>query len=190
MSWKKKKRVQGKNKNHSLSKKLKQDKKITEEFEVMMNNLSLEELIGLKLELAAKAAEAAEAAKDAKVRRRAGNKEPRVTLIDLNHDAIRYKRQDMTGIIRRLFGNHLIWWFLPPTKYWHYIGMLSDIRGLLFGKKNLGTAYAYVKAMSLGLAGARAGSPVPFTRKARRRKFRKGLYTRAGYHRKQVGGSR
>ena len=133
---------------------------------------------------------AAEAAKDAKVRRRAGNKEPRVTLIDLNHDAIRYKRQDMTGIIRRLFGNHLIWWFLPPTKYWHYIGMMSDIRGLLFGKKNLGTAYAYVKAMSLGLAGARAGSPVPFTRKARRRKFRKGLYTRAGYHRQQVGGSR
>jgi hypothetical protein len=56
MSWKRKKRVQGKNKNHSLSKKLKQDKKITEEFEVMMNNLSLEELIGLKLELAAKAA--------------------------------------------------------------------------------------------------------------------------------------
>ena len=54
MSWKKKKRVQGKNKNHSLSKKLKQDKKITEEFEVMMNNLSLEELIGLKLELASK----------------------------------------------------------------------------------------------------------------------------------------
>ena len=67
--------------------------------------------------------------------------------------------------------------------------MLSDIRGLLFGKKNLGAAYAYVKALSLGLAGARMGSPVPFTKKARRRKFRKGLYTRAGYHRQQVGGS-
>ena len=56
MAFKRKNRTQGKNKNHSLSKKLKQDKKITEEFEVMMNNLSLEELIGLKLELAAKAA--------------------------------------------------------------------------------------------------------------------------------------
>ena len=49
---------------------------------------------------------------------------------------------------------------------------------------------AYVKAMSLGLAGARAGTPVPFTRKPRRRKFRKGLYTRAGYHRQYVGGGR
>ena len=96
----------------------------------------------------------------------------------------------MEGILRRLFGNHLIWWFVPPTKYWHYVGLLSDIRGLLFGKKNMGAAMAYVKAMSLGLAGARAGTPVPFTRKARRRKFRKGLYTRAGYHRQQVGGSR
>jgi len=135
------------------------------------------------------AIEAAEAAKKTKIHKNRGNKEPKVTLFDLKHDAIRYKRQKLTSVIRKLFGNHLIWWFLPPTKYWHYIGMLSDIRGLLFGKKNMGAAYAYVKAMSIGLAGARMGSPVPFTRKARRRKFRKGLYTRAGYHRKQVGGS-
>ena len=60
----------------------------------------------------------------------------------------------------------------------------------VFGKKNIGAAVAYVKALSLGLAGARVGTPVPFTRKARRRKFRKGLYTRAGYHRQYVGGGR
>ena len=135
------------------------------------------------------AEEAAEALIEAKVRRKRGHREPKVTLFDLTHDPVRYKRQNLNSLIRRLFGNHLIWWFLPPTKYWHYVGMLSDIRGLLFGKKNLGAAYAYVKALSLGLAGARMGSPVPFTKKARRRKFRKGLYTRAGYHRQQVGGS-
>ena len=117
-------------------------------------------------------------------------KEPKLSLFDLQTDNLPAKTKDMEGILRRLFGNHLIWWFVPPTKYWHYVGLLSDIRGLLFGKKNMGAAMAYVKAMSLGLAGARAGTPVPFTRKARRRKFRKGLYTRAGYHRQQVGGSR
>jgi len=41
-------------KYYSISKKLKRDKKITEEFEVMLNNLSLEEIIALKLELASK----------------------------------------------------------------------------------------------------------------------------------------
>jgi benzoyl-CoA reductase/2-hydroxyglutaryl-CoA dehydratase subunit BcrC/BadD/HgdB len=41
-------------KYYSISKKLKREKKITEEFEVMLNNLSLEEIIALKLELASK----------------------------------------------------------------------------------------------------------------------------------------
>jgi len=41
-------------KYYSISKKLKRDNKITEEFEVMLNNLSLEEVIALKLELATK----------------------------------------------------------------------------------------------------------------------------------------
>ena len=54
MSWKKKKKVQGKNKYYSLQKKLRRDNKVTDEFEVMLNNLTLEEAIGLKLELAAK----------------------------------------------------------------------------------------------------------------------------------------
>lgn len=132
-----------------------------------------------------------EAIKSAKIRGRAGlKKEPRVTLFDLQTDNLINKSRQMKGILRRMFGNHLIWWFVPPSKYWHYVGLMSDIRGLLFGKKNLGAAVAYVKALSLGLAGARAGTPVPFTRKARRRKFRQNLYTRAGYHRTQVGGSR
>ena len=56
MAWKKTKRTQGKNRNHSLSKKLRKENKITHSFEIMLNNLTLEEIIGLKLELAAKAA--------------------------------------------------------------------------------------------------------------------------------------
>lgn len=57
MSWKKKKkRTQGKNKYYSLSKKLRKENKVSENFEIMLNNLSLEEVIGLKLELAAKSA--------------------------------------------------------------------------------------------------------------------------------------
>ena len=38
--------------NHSLSRELRKNGKTTEEFEVMLNSLSLEEVIGLKLELA------------------------------------------------------------------------------------------------------------------------------------------
>ena len=54
MSWKKKKKIQGKNRYYSLSNKLKKENKSHDEFEVMLNNLTLEEVIGLKLELAAK----------------------------------------------------------------------------------------------------------------------------------------
>ena len=39
---------------YSIANKLKSDGKITEEFEVMLCNLTLEEIIGLRLELAAK----------------------------------------------------------------------------------------------------------------------------------------
>jgi hypothetical protein len=54
MTWDKKKRIQGKNRYYSISNKLKKENRSHDEFEVMLNNLSLEELIGLKLELAAK----------------------------------------------------------------------------------------------------------------------------------------
>jgi len=56
MAWKKKRKIQGKNRYYSISKKLKKESKSNDEFEVMLNNLSLEEIIALKLELAAKAA--------------------------------------------------------------------------------------------------------------------------------------
>ena len=53
MSWKKKLReYKGRNSEYSLRKKLKREKKITDEFEVMLSTLTLEEIIGLKLELA------------------------------------------------------------------------------------------------------------------------------------------
>ena len=41
-------------KYYSISKKLKRNKLITEDFEVMLNNLSLEEIIALKLELSSR----------------------------------------------------------------------------------------------------------------------------------------
>tara|TARA_Y100000361_G_C11072716_1_gene296582 strand:- start:75 stop:443 length:369 start_codon:yes stop_codon:yes gene_type:complete len=50
-NWKRRKNYNGKNKNYSITKKLRKDKKSNEEFEIMLNNLSLEELIALKLEL-------------------------------------------------------------------------------------------------------------------------------------------
>ena len=42
----------GKNKSYSLSKKLRQEGKSNEELEVYLSNLSLEEVVGLKLEVA------------------------------------------------------------------------------------------------------------------------------------------
>ena len=55
MTWNKKKKIYGKNRYYSISNKLKKENKSHDEFEVMLNNLTLEELIGLKLELAARA---------------------------------------------------------------------------------------------------------------------------------------
>ena len=56
MSWKPKKRRTGKNRYYSMARKLRREGKSTIEFEVMLNNLSLEDLIALKLELASKVA--------------------------------------------------------------------------------------------------------------------------------------
>jgi len=55
MKWTKKKRLQGKQSHYSLVRKLRRDKKTSEEFESMLSALSLEEIIGLKLELASRA---------------------------------------------------------------------------------------------------------------------------------------
>ena len=57
MSWKKQRRIQGRNKYYSLSKKLRREKKSNDQFEVMLSQLTLEEVIGLKLELASKVLE-------------------------------------------------------------------------------------------------------------------------------------
>ena len=52
MLWKKKQRIyKGKNFYYSFRNKLKREKKITDDFEVMLNTLTLEEIIALKLEL-------------------------------------------------------------------------------------------------------------------------------------------
>ena len=53
MIWKKKLReYKGTNYYYSLRNKLKEDKKIDDHFEMLLNRLTMEELIGLKLELA------------------------------------------------------------------------------------------------------------------------------------------
>jgi len=95
------------------------------------------------------------------------------------------KRERQKSILAKMMGHYKIWWVLPPSKYYHYIGALADIRGVLTGSFfNIGALGAYIKALSAGIIGARMGSPIAFTPKARRRKFRSGMYERAGYHSK------
>ena len=53
-NWKRRKNYNGKNKNYSIINKLRRDKKSTDEFEIMLNNLSLEEVVALKLELSSR----------------------------------------------------------------------------------------------------------------------------------------
>ena len=53
MTWKRKR--SGKNKDHSISRKLRKENKSNDEFEVMLNSLTLEEVVALKLEIASKA---------------------------------------------------------------------------------------------------------------------------------------
>jgi hypothetical protein len=54
ISWKRKKNYNGKNKNYSISNKLKKERRSNDEFEIMLSNLTLEEAIALKLELSTK----------------------------------------------------------------------------------------------------------------------------------------
>ena len=51
-NWKRKKNYNGKNKNYSISNKLRKERKSNEEFEIMLSKLTLEEVIALKLEVA------------------------------------------------------------------------------------------------------------------------------------------
>jgi transcriptional regulator of acetoin/glycerol metabolism len=54
MTWKGKRKLYGANKNYSVIRKLRNEGKTNEQFEVAVGMLSLEELIALKLELASK----------------------------------------------------------------------------------------------------------------------------------------
>lgn len=54
MTFKKKKKIYGKNKNYSLINKIQKEKNISDSFLINLNSLSLEEIIALKLEMAAK----------------------------------------------------------------------------------------------------------------------------------------
>ena len=56
MTWESKRKIYGANAYYSIASKLRKEHKSNDEFETMFNALSLEEAIGLKLELAAKAA--------------------------------------------------------------------------------------------------------------------------------------
>ena len=58
MVWERKltSRKKKNDRNYSIAKKLRKESKITEEFEVMLNSLTLEDVIALKLELANRAA--------------------------------------------------------------------------------------------------------------------------------------
>ena len=57
MPWNKKRRIhKGVNAEYSLIRKLRKEKRSNYQFEIMLNSLTLEEVIGLKLELASKSA--------------------------------------------------------------------------------------------------------------------------------------
>tara|TARA_B100002051_G_C16533476_1_gene533842 strand:+ start:427 stop:786 length:360 start_codon:yes stop_codon:yes gene_type:complete len=55
LTWKGKKKLYGANKDYSVIRKLRNEGKTNDRFEVMLNALSLEEIIAIKLELASKA---------------------------------------------------------------------------------------------------------------------------------------
>ena len=54
MPWKNKKKPYGANKDYSISRKLRNEGKTNDQFEIALGSLSLEEIIALKLELATK----------------------------------------------------------------------------------------------------------------------------------------
>ena len=56
MIWKSKKKPHGANQDYSVARKLREENKSNEQFEIMVSGLSLEELIALKLDLATRAA--------------------------------------------------------------------------------------------------------------------------------------
>ena len=53
-NWKRKNNYNGKNKDYSIINKLRKERKSNEEFEMMLSNLSLEDIVALKLELSSR----------------------------------------------------------------------------------------------------------------------------------------
>lgn len=54
MRWKRERDYKGKYKNYSVSKKLRKEGKSNDEFEIMLSNLTLEDIVALKLEISAR----------------------------------------------------------------------------------------------------------------------------------------
>jgi len=97
---------------------------------------------------------------------------------------MRYRAGDMVayshGIedaIKRT--SRLIWWFMPPSEYWKYLGYYADIKGILMGyfmstDSIMRFAWAFFRGKASGVTG------IPFTEKFARRRFRYRLYTNTG----------
>lgn len=93
------------------------------------------------------------------------------------YDEPKSKMDAMNEIIRKMFGSSLILWFAPPSMWWHYVGILSDLSGV--SKAGIWSSTAilnWIKAMTLGMGGAAMQLPIRLTPKSRRRQFRKSLY--------------
>lgn len=69
----------------------------------------------------------------------------------------------------------LIWWIVPPSVVWSYIGMAADVRGLMLGYfASPEILLPYLSAFGLGKVGGL--TKMPTTRKMQRRGFRRGLW--------------
>ena len=68
-----------------------------------------------------------------------------------------------------------LFWFLPPSKLLAYLGIFSEIQGILSGGLlSSAGASQFARNWSVGLAGAQVG--IPATRKTVRRRFRRKLW--------------
>lgn len=70
-----------------------------------------------------------------------------------------------------------LWWFMPPSQYWAYLGIASEIEGILRGHLLTGDSIqAFISAYLRGVASGMTG--VPLSEKFARRRFRYTLYPR------------
>lgn len=70
-----------------------------------------------------------------------------------------------------------IWWFMPPSNYWMYLGIASELEGILKGQLLSATSIqAFLSAYIRGIASGVTG--VPLSEKFARRRFRYAIYPR------------